>query len=62
MLQADYRQWRESLLMRIVWRLPHRVIYWAVIRAATVRELDGPPSEHLVIDVLDAWERRGRQG
>jgi len=47
---------RERLAIWCAWRLPRRVVYWAVIRAA-VAPREGNPAERTAAEILTAWRK-----
>ena len=56
MLRDDVAAWWDGIVRKVAWRLPRRIVFWAVIRASLTVPSDAPLSGHTVLDVLDAWE------
>ena len=58
-------KYKDQLAQWVVWKLPHRIIYWATIRAVA-HATQGPYSEVMVpsvsvMDVLDRWENQSEE-
>ncbi len=60
LLRFDWSIWWDNKVMRVAWRLPRRLVYWALIRAAVESEPSLNPSEQTILTVCDRWQR-GRQ-
>jgi hypothetical protein len=58
-LAWDYwtRLWPEKVLTGIVWRLPRKIVYWSVVRAACAvepNEYPGDVTAERMLKALDA--------
>lgn len=51
------RLWPERLLVAIVWKLPERVVYWSVVRAACKAEPNEYPGAATAEQMLKAMGR-----
>lgn len=47
-----WQNWREQLAIKLAWRLPKRVVYWAFVRMATHDAGNENPAEDTIMDVL----------
>ncbi len=59
-LKLLLREFRERMVMRIVWALPRRIVYWATVRlgaeVSTSEAMVGTPvPEMSFMDALKAW-------
>lgn len=50
-----YKKPKEKLFLSFIWKLPRKVIYWAVIRAAVEVEPNKDPSGVTAAQMLDHW-------
>jgi hypothetical protein len=44
----------ESLAIKVAWKLPQRVLYWATVRAACIAEPNLNPSDVTVTEMMEA--------
>ena len=44
----------DWLAIKVAWRLPRRVLYWAAVRAACIVEPNLNPSDVTVTDMMEA--------
>lgn len=49
------RLWPEKLYTWFIWKLPKRMIYWSVVRAA-VKDEPGNPSEVTALTMLERFK------
>lgn len=60
-LWKDYwtRTWPEKMLTAFVWRLPRRIVYWCVVRAAVTTKPIEYPAEATAREMLGALSDEG---
>lgn len=57
---TEFKYWwikrpAHKAFLALIWRLPRRVVYWCVVRAAVKVEPNEYPGEVTALEMLEEW-------